>query len=192
MLPLPPSTTTTATTTDRSAADIRHSPQRSRTLLGHSTTNQSNFFFSNFTPSSLRIVWKLVLEVLLGSEDDRNHFRPLRAKLFELSRKTFFGFHVVGVVLASITHKRLVQIANCKRHWTFNELNNFFWYLFLNFLFFYFLTLRPFFHWPGVTLRINFLPFFPINFGPFLSNMQKKLGGCSFYKCLIFALTKGV
>ena len=55
--------------------------------------------FWNFTPS-LRIVWKLVHGELLGSEDDCNNFRPLRANFFELSRKTFFGFHEVGVVLA--------------------------------------------------------------------------------------------
>ena len=62
--------------------------------------DKSVHFVKKLTPSSLRIVWKLVHGVLLGSEDDCYNFRPLRAKLFELSWKTVFGFHVVGVTLA--------------------------------------------------------------------------------------------
>ena len=56
--------------------------------------------------------------------------------------------------------------------------------------FFYFLTLfsltsRD----PWDQFFLNFY-LFPINFRSFIATW-KKLGGCSFYKCLIFALKKG-
>ena len=109
-------------------------------------------------------------------------FRTLRTKLFESSRKPTFGFHVPGIALAGCnTHRRLVQIANRKRHWSPNELDNFlelffefcnFWFFIFNFVIF-FINLT-------VTLGPKFLAFlfFQNEFRTVIWRTCKKLGGC--------------
>ena len=48
--------------------------------------------FQILHPHLSELYEKWSMGVLLGSEDDCNNFRPLRAKLFELSRKHFLDF----------------------------------------------------------------------------------------------------